>query len=287
MNKVFHEGECHIQELMSVRKSADTLSSMIKYSLPSVAKNFLNYLKFCVITLSTKEDDLFSSVVYSNTNFITIKDDNTIYISLNNKSHISSLYYEEKNLQIGFLGIDFENAMRIRINGTATINNEILEVSINEVYSNCPKYITKRLHKKDLKSNLIQSILKDKKLTEQSIQMISNSDTFFLSSFHKKRGADISHRGGNKGFVKVLSSNKLEFDDMPGNNLYNTLGNIYTNPLINMLFIDFENNDSYLILGKATFEKILFNEKNILRVTIECLEIIKNINSFLLDYTNK
>jgi predicted pyridoxine 5'-phosphate oxidase superfamily flavin-nucleotide-binding protein len=286
MNEVFHEGEYHVQELMGVRKSSDTLSSMIKDSLPAVAKNFLAYLKFCVISLSTKNDELFSSVVYDIKSFITIEDDNTIYINLKNCSYIPKSYYENKEFKIGFLGIDFENAMRMRINGTATIINNSLKISTNEVYSNCPKFIKKRVHSENLKPTLAKSILKTKELKEELIKVITNTDTFFLSSLHKKRGADISHRGGKKGFVKIISSTQLQFDDMPGNNLYNTLGNIHTNSLVNMLFIDFEKNDTYVVIGNAKFNKTIIADKNVLRVTIECSEIIKDTNSFLLDYRN-
>ena len=88
-------------------------------------------------------------------------------------------------------------------------------------------------------------------------------------------------------FVKVISPTEVQFNDMPGNNLYNTLGNIYTNSLVNMLFIDFEKNNTYLILGNAKFKKILISGKDVLIVTIKCKEIIKDTNSFLLDYRYK
>ena len=60
MNKKFHEGEYHIQEMMGIRKFPDTLSSMIKDTIPKIASDFLEKLSFCVLTLSTQKDDLFT-----------------------------------------------------------------------------------------------------------------------------------------------------------------------------------------------------------------------------------
>jgi predicted pyridoxine 5'-phosphate oxidase superfamily flavin-nucleotide-binding protein len=287
MNEVFHEGEYRLQELMGVRQSSDALASMVKDTIPQIAKDFLINLKFCVITLSKQEDDLTSAVIYDMDSFISIIGDKAIDISLRNSSFIDTDYFKENEFSIGFLGLDFEKAMRIRINGLAKINNNTLRIFVNEVYSNCPKYIIRRIYKSNLKEKLIQNVQNYPKLTTEIMDMISQVDTFFLSSLHKDKGADISHRGGNKGFLKVISSNEIQFDDKPGNNLYNTLGNIYTNSIVNILLIDFENNNTYLILARASFTKIYEDEKYILRITLSCSNIIKNTNSFLMDYSSK
>ena len=284
MKNVFHEGEYHIQEVMSVTKSADALSSMIKDTIPKIASYFLEDLYFCVLAISSKNDDIFTSVVYDNKSFIKIINNNTFSISLRNKSHIPNSFFKEKILNIGIIGLEFSSAKRIRINGKAEIiNNEII-VLIDEIYSNCPKYIKKRFLQKKMKLLDKPSIKKENELNQSLINIISNSDTFFLASGHKEKGLDISYKGGEKGFVKVNSSKQLFFDDMPGNNLYNTLGNIYTNPYINMFFIDFENNHTYNIFGKASIEEIDIKEGKRLRILINCINIIINKNSFSLDY---
>lgn len=89
-------------------------------------------------------------------------------------------------------------------------------------------------------------------MNQDLINIILNSDTFFLASSHKEKGLNVSYKGGEKGFVKIISSN----DDMPANNLYNTLGNIYTNPYINMFFIDFDKSKlkKYLLKIKKDLE---------------------------------
>jgi len=267
MNTIFHEGEYHIQEVMSVTKSADALSSMIKDTIPKIASYFLEDLNFCVLTLGTKNDNIFS-----------------FSINLKNKSHIPDIFFKQRLVNIGIIGLEFSTAKRIRINGKAKIINSEIIVLIDEIYSNCPKYIKKRFLQKQMKPLDTPIIENELELNQDLINVITNSDTFFLASGHKGKGLDVSYKGGEKGFVKVNSSTQLSFDDLPGNNLYNTLGNIYTNPYINMFFIDFENNNTYNILGNANIEEINIKEGKRLRVIINCIKITINKNSFSLDY---
>lgn len=284
MNKVFHEGEYHIQEKMSVAKNADTLSSMIKDTIPSIASVFLEKLRFCVITFSTQEDNIFTSSLYSDRIFIKIIDKNSISINIKNRTYIPNIFFKEELVNIGMIGLDFASAKRIRINGKAKIFNDELIITINEIYSNCPKYIKRRFLQEKLKVLDKTSISTSIELNENFTHIISSADTFFLSSGHKNKGLDVSYKGGEKGFVKVVSSKKLQFDDLPGNNLFNTLGNIHTNPYINMFFIDFKNYHTYNIIGKAIIEEIVENNQKRLRVIINCIKITSNNNSFSLDY---
>jgi predicted pyridoxine 5'-phosphate oxidase superfamily flavin-nucleotide-binding protein len=284
MNNVFHEGEDHIQEVMSVKQKANTLTSMIKDSIPKIAADFLRALKFCVITLNTKPDDLFSTVIYNHATFIEVLDYKKISIKINHKSHIPESFFNEEILNIGMIGLEHSSAKRIRINGKAKIIDNQIIIDINEIYSNCPKYIKRRILEDNFKILDKETVNKKLELNQDLITMISNADEFYLASGHKEKGLDISYKGGEKGFVKVLSSKQLQFDDLPGNNLYNSLGNIYTNPYINMFFIDFENNNTYNILATATIKELSIDNKKRLRVDINCIDITINENSFSLDY---
>jgi len=284
MNTVFHEGEFHIQETMGVRKDSDALASMIRDTLPFIAKGFLQNLKFCVLTLLINENELYSIVVYDEINFIDIRNDSSLIIDLNKKSYLPLSFSNKNDLKIGLLGIDFEQAMRIRINGKAKILNNKIIVSIQEAYANCPKYIKKRIYKQSEKKLLIQHIIKSQKITKEFSHVISNTETFFLSTYHDKKGADISHKGGDKGFIKVVSPTAIQFIDMPGNNLFNSLGNIYTNTLVNLLFIDFVKKDTYLFIGNASLKLIFENKRKAFEVTINCISLIKNTNSFNMNY---
>src|ERR1700721_2435197 len=49
----------------------------------------------------------------------------------------------------------------------------------------------------------------------------------------------IQHRGGPKGFVKVLDKNTLAFADYAGNRQYITQGNLSENPKANIFVMDY------------------------------------------------
>jgi len=284
MNSVYHDGERYIQEQMGVRDKSDSLRSMIYQEMPVVAAQFLESLNFAVLTFSNNKQELFSSVLFDLNSFVTILHTREIVINLEKSSFIPSNILEEKNLNIGILGLEFENRMRIRVNGEGKIKDNKLHVIIHNVYSNCPKYISDRkiVGKVDFFDNSI--IHKYVILEKACKKIIENSDTFFIASSYENKDADISHKGGKKGFLKMVHPTQLEFDDFPGNNMYNTLGNIHTNPNISILIVDFANNDILHINGQAKIIESIEKDRKKLKVVIKCTDISIESNKFALKY---
>src|SRR5947208_2450453 len=69
----------------------------------------------------------------------------------------------------------------------------------------------------------------------------------------RDRGADASHRGGDPGFVH-LDGDDLWWDDLPGNNMFNSLGNIAANNEAALLFLDFDTGARLHLSGRADIE---------------------------------
>jgi hypothetical protein len=63
-------------------------------------------------------------------------------------------------------------------------------------------------------------------------------------------GADISHRGGWPGFVRV-DGDLLTIPDFRGNRYFNTLGNLIAESRASLLFVDFETGDLLQLQGTA------------------------------------
>lgn len=284
MDSVYHEGEVYVQELMGVRDLANSLSSMFQNTLSPVAIQFLKSINFSILSFNIDNKELFSCVVYGLESFIKIVNLDEILISLDKKSFIPKHIINHENLSIGFLGLDFENKMRIRINGKGKIQDNNLHFKIKQVYSNCPKYIEARklIGKKEFQKNT--AIYNYSEFNQKSEDIIKNANTFFLSSCHIIRGADVSHKGGYQGFLKVVGPSKLEFDDFAGNNMYNSLGNIHINPQVNIVVIDFDKNDILHIQGMAIITEYLEMGEKKLKVVIECKDIRVETNSFELKY---
>jgi predicted pyridoxine 5'-phosphate oxidase superfamily flavin-nucleotide-binding protein len=61
----------------------------------------------------------------------------------------------------------------------------------------------------------------------------------------------IQHRGGPKGFVKILDRNTLAFADYSGNRQYITEGNLSENPKANIFLMDYAHRRRVKIWGEA------------------------------------
>jgi len=61
-------------------------------------------------------------------------------------------------------------------------------------------------------------------LTDNEIRFIENQDHFYMASYGENGYPYIQHRGGPKGFVKVLDAQTLAFVDFAGNRQYVSVG---------------------------------------------------------------
>jgi predicted pyridoxine 5'-phosphate oxidase superfamily flavin-nucleotide-binding protein len=75
------------------------------------------------------------------------------------------------------------------------------------------------------------------------------------SLYFATAGADgqpyIQHRGGPKGFVKILDKNTLAFADYSGNRQYITQGNLSENPKAHIFVMDYAHRRRVKIWGEA------------------------------------
>ena len=70
-------------------------------------------------------------------------------------------------------------------------------------------------------------------------ELIARADTFFIATAVAD-GADVSHRGGKPGFLRLEEDGALSWPDYAGNNFFNTLGNIEANSAAGLLIPDWE-----------------------------------------------
>jgi hypothetical protein len=83
--------------------------------------------------------------------------------------------------------------------------------------------------------------------------LIEAADTFLLGTTHPERGNDASHRGGTPGFVRV-EGGELWWPDYPGNNMFNSLGNLAVDPAAALLFADFGSGRTLHLSGTAAVD---------------------------------
>lgn len=88
-------------------------------------------------------------------------------------------------------------------------------------------------------------------LTINEIQFIAQRDSFYLASIGENNFPYIQHRGGSKGFLKVLNPNQIGFIDFIGNKQYITIGNMTTNNNIALIMVDYPSRTRLKIFAKA------------------------------------
>lgn len=76
-------------------------------------------------------------------------------------------------------------------------------------------------------------------LTENELDFISQRDSFYMASIGENNFPYIQHRGGPKGFLKVLDAKRLGFIDFKGNMQYITVGNMATNNNVALIMVDY------------------------------------------------
>lgn len=156
---------------------------------------------------------------------------------------------------IGLLGIELHTRRRNRINGhVLAMTTDGFAVTVDQSFGNCPQYIQLRQFRSvpltDPSTRVAEHF---NELDAAAKAMIAEADTFFVASYvdvDSERSVDVSHRGGQAGFVQV-EGNRLTIPDFAGNLHFNTLGNLLLNPRAGLLFIDFNTGDLLQLSGRT------------------------------------
>jgi uncharacterized protein len=83
-------------------------------------------------------------------------------------------------------------------------------------------------------------------------EFIAEQDMVFISTADRAGNCDSSFRAGSQGFVRVIDDKTLLYPEYRGNGVMASLGNIYENPHIALMFIDFfEHSIGLHVNGKA------------------------------------
>ena len=90
------------------------------------------------------------------------------------------------------------------------------------------------------------------RLGPEEISFIEAQNTFFLASVSETGWPYIQHRGGPKGFLKVLDENTIGFPEFSGNRQYISFGNILQNSRVSLFLLDYRNRERLKIFGQAT-----------------------------------
>jgi uncharacterized protein len=88
-------------------------------------------------------------------------------------------------------------------------------------------------------------------IDENLAAFLADTNSFYLATATADGQPYIQHRGGPKGFVKILDKNTIAFADYAGNRQYITQGNLSENPKAYIFVMDYAHRRRVKIWGEA------------------------------------
>ena len=91
------------------------------------------------------------------------------------------------------------------------------------------------------------------RISDALATFIADRDSLYLATANSEGQPYVQHRGGPKGFVKVLDDRTLALADYQGNRQYVSLGNLSENDRAFIFFMDYAHQRRVKLWGRARF----------------------------------
>ncbi|MFJ2320590.1 pyridoxamine 5'-phosphate oxidase family protein [Pseudomonas sp. NPDC087817] len=250
----WHAGEQQLQAHVGVAERMEEFGrKVIRTWMPDQHREFYQQLPFMLYGAVDAEGRPWASVLEGAPGFAHSPDPEHLHFATLPAADDPALLRNGE--PIGLLGIELHTRRRNRLNGhVGDLNGGGFTLSVDQAFGNCPQYIQLRQFQRvplsDPQTRPSQHL---DRLDDAATALIAGADTFFVASYvdvEGQRSVDVSHRGGQPGFVRV-EGNRLTIPDFAGNLHFNTLGNLLLNPKAGLLFIDFSTGDLLQLSGRT------------------------------------
>ena len=256
----FHSGELAVQTRAGVRSRAERLASMTaRGQVRAATADFVAAAQLAVLTARDAAGRLWTSPLLGHPGFLRAVTPTALHIEIPIPD-ADPLHGLPPGQPAGLIVIDFASRRRARINGVlAQADSGGLAIEVDQAYGNCPKFIRNRHLRLPASASGPDRtpVFAGELCRPEDGRLIERADTFFLGTTHPTSGNDASHRGGPAGFVHI-ENDRIWWPDYPGNNLFNSLGNLTVDPTSALLFIDFPTGTTLQLTGTAT---MIWNEE--------------------------
>ncbi len=129
--------------------------------------------------------------------------------------------------------------------------SDIHSYSSDVAFTPAVKAIQTRKGSRDAYAHVEQNGGWRSEIDENLAAFLAAQDSMFLATATADGQPYIQHRGGPKGFIKILDKNTLAFADYRGNRQYITQGNLSENPKANVFVMDYAHRRRVKIWGEA------------------------------------
>ncbi|KAA2261929.1 pyridoxamine 5'-phosphate oxidase family protein [Solihabitans fulvus] len=247
----YHRGELAVQQRAGLATPAAHALRGIGSTVPAVAAAFLAEQPMIVVGAVDGAGRAWSSLLTGEPGFLRVPDPTTVLIdALPLPEDPLASVLGDGPAKVGMIAIEPATRRRMRVNGTATPRDGGLRVDTDQVISNCPKYIQQRSFAFEPAAES-PTVRRGAELTVGQQLRLSTTDTFFVATASPDGDADASHRGGNPGFVRVLSPTRLRWPDYRGNTMFLTLGNLALRPTAGLVVPGWDTGSVLQLTGTA------------------------------------
>lgn len=255
----FHAGELAVQERAgTLAQSAVSGRRGIRDHMPDQHRAFFAQLPFMLVGSVDAQGQPWASVLVGEPGFMQSPDPTTLRVNAQALPGDVLGANLRQGARLGMLGLEPPTRRRNRLNGEVTaLDAHGFTLGVTQSFGNCPQYIQGRAARfvQDLAP---LQVLDSATLGDADRALIEAADTLFIASNAAlgkdtpKAGADVSHRGGRPGFVRIEDGDTLVLPDFTGNAFYQTLGNLHLDPRAGLLFIDFATGDMLQLCCSAS-----------------------------------
>lgn len=256
---IFHPGERSVQERTGERATALINSHHISPRIPAAARAFVSQQRWCIVGAADGTGAVFASLLIGEPGFMQTSDDlGSLRITLDDPNERLLVTAPLGGLHVGqsvaVLLIELQTRRRLRVNGhVGAVSTGSLEVTVGQAFPVCPRYIQKR-EPESTTSGTEGSVAPlpaaGTQLDAAVSDWIDAADTLFIASLGPAGEADVSHRGGQPGFVQRRGQ-MLRIPDYNGNSMFNTLGNLALESRCGLVMPDFDGRRQVQLIGHA------------------------------------
>jgi uncharacterized protein len=288
----FHSGEVAVHARVGVRERLEQIGPrVLREFMPDEHRELFAKLPMLVVGSLDAQRRPWASVIVARPGFIASPDARTLAVSAAPAVGDPLRANLAVGAPIALLGIELATRRRNRANGTvaALRPDGGFEMRVEQSFGNCPQYIHARTptfvaDSSGAAASIAAGTTTDgaartardgaahgeaggprtegRGLSPEAALLVRRADTFFIATAaanarggDARHGCDVSHRGGNAGFVRVereQGGSVLYWPDFRGNFFFNTLGNLTVNPRAGLLFMDFESGAALSLTGTAS-----------------------------------
>lgn len=246
----FHAGELALQERAGTRARLEVAGPrIIRDHMPDQHRELFEKLPYMIAGVTDAGGQPWATLLTGDPGFVSTTPKTMTIADLPAPADPARRALQV-GASVGLLGIELATRRRNRMNGrVGGITEAGFTVDVVQSFGNCPKYIQPRPHRRVARERPAGLREETSRLGREALVLIEGADTFFIATASGSgprdwtAGTDVSHRGGQPGFVRVAEvggRTVLTVDDFAGNGFFNTFGNLSQEPRAGLLFVDFE-----------------------------------------------